>query len=160
MEINEYLIKSFELMRTLENIDFFAGVTNLSRTEFHLLREVILDSEKGKHIISSEIARRLGITRSAVSQIVTKMEQRGIVNRVASPTDRKIAYICLSEQSMAVFEEQCKRANETMQRIVDIYGEDKIKTFFAEYDELRKVVDQVMKEREKEREAERDGSGK
>ena len=28
MEINEYLIKSFELMRTLENIDFFAGVTN------------------------------------------------------------------------------------------------------------------------------------
>ena len=61
---------------------------------------------------------------------------------------------------MAVFEEQCKRANETMQRIVDIYGEDKIKTFFAEYDALRKVVDQVMKEREKEREAERDGSGK
>ena len=160
MEINEYLIKSFELMRTLENIDFFAGVTNLSRTEFHLLREVILESEKGKHIISSEIARRLGITRSAVSQIVTKMEQRGIVNRVASPTDRKIAYIRLSEQSMAVFEEQCKRANETMQRIVDIYGEDKIKTFFAEYDELRKVVDQVMKEREKERGAERDCSGK
>ena len=102
MEINEYLIKSFELMRSLENVDFFAGVSNLSRTEFHLLREVILEAEKGKNIISSELARRLGITRSAVSQIVTKMEQRGIVNRVSSPTDRKIAYICLSESSMAV----------------------------------------------------------
>lgn len=151
MEINEYLIKSFELMRSLENVDFFAGVSNLSRTEFHLLREVILEAEKGKNIISSELARRLGITRSAVSQIVTKMEQRGIVNRVSSPTDRKIAYICLSESSMAVFEEQCKQANETMKRIVELYGEDKIRTFFNEYVELRKVVDLVMKEREKER---------
>ena len=151
MEINEYLIKSFELMRSMENIDFFDGVTNLSRTEFHLLREVILEAEKGKNIISSELARRLGITRSAVSQIVTKMEQRGIVKRVASPTDRKIAYICLSESTMAVFKEQCRHANETMQRIVDVYGEDKIRTFFEEYDALRKVVDQVMKEREKER---------
>ena len=148
MEINEYLIKSFELMRSLENVDFFAGVSNLSRTEFHLLREVILEAEKGKNIISSELARRLGITRSAVSQIVTKMEQRGIVNRVSSPTDRKIAYICLSESSMAVFEEQCKHANETMKRIVELYGEDKIRTFFNEYVELRKVVDHVMKERE------------
>ena len=151
MEINEYLIKSFELMRSLENVDFFAGVSNLSRTAFHLLREVILEAEKGKNIISSELARRLGITRSAVSQIVTKMEQRGIVNRVSSPTDRKIAYICLSESSMAVFEEQCKHANETMKRIVELYGEDKIRTFFNEYVELRKVVDLVMKEREKER---------
>ena len=151
MEINEYLIKSFELMRSLENVDFFAGVSNLSRTEFHLLREVILEAEKGKNIISSELARRLGITRSAVSQIVTKMEQRGIVIRVSSPTDRKIAYICLSESSMAVFEEQCKQANETMKRIVELYGEDKIRTFFNEYVELRKVVDHVMKEREKER---------
>ena len=116
-----------------------------------MLREVILEAEKGKNIISSELARRLGITRSAVSQIVTKMEQRGIVNRVSSPTDRKIAYICLSESSMAVFEEQCKRANETMKRIVELYGEDKIRTFFNEYVELRKVVDLVMKEREKER---------
>ena len=143
MEINEYLIKSFELMRTLENIDFFAGVTNLSRTEFHLLREVILESEKGKHIISSELARRLGITRSAVSQIVTKMEQRGIVNRVASPTDRKIAYIRLSENARAVFEEQCKEANATMERIVAEVGEEKVKEFFALYDDLRKAIDKV-----------------
>ena len=148
MEINEYLVKSFEVLGSMENVDFFAGVNNLSRTEFRLLREVILESEKGKNIISSELARRLGITRSAVSQIVTKMEQRGIVKRVASPTDRKIAYICLSESTMAVFEEQCRHANETMQRIVDIYGEDKIRIFFEEYDALRKVVDQVMKERE------------
>lgn len=155
MEINEYLVKSFEVLGSMENVDFFAGVNNLSRTEFRLLREIILESEKGKNIISSELARRLGITRSAVSQIVTKMEQRGIVNRVASPTDRKIAYVCLSERALAVFEEQCKEANATMQCIVERYGEENVKELFARFNEFRKIAEEVMKEREESKE----GSG-
>lgn len=150
MEINEYLIKCFQLMRNMENIDFFAGVHELSRTEFRLLREVILEAEKGKSIISSELARRLGITRSAVSQLVTKMEKDGIVNRVASPTDRKIAYIRLSENSRVVFEEQCRKANATMERIVAEVGEDKVRDFFNLYDEFSKSIDKVMKEIAKE----------
>ena len=144
MEINEYLIKCFQLMRNMENIDFFAGAHELSRTEFRLLREVILEEEKGMNIISSELARRLGITRSAVSQIVTKMEKDGIVTRVDSPTDRKIAYICLSQNARAVFEEQCKEANATMERIVEEIGEEKVNQFFSLYDELRKAIDKVM----------------
>lgn len=146
MEINEYLIKCFQLMRNMENIDFFAGAHELSRTEFRLLREVILEEEKGKNIISSELARRLGITRSAVSQIVTKMEKDGIVTRVDSPTDRKIAYIRLSENARAVFEEQCKEANTTMERIVNAVGEEKVREFFALYDDIYKAIESVMKE--------------
>lgn len=146
MEINEYLIKCFQLMRNMENIDFFAGAHELSRTEFRLLREVILEEERGKSIISSELARRLGITRSAVSQIVTKMEKDGVVVRVASPTDRKIAYIRLSDSARVVFEEQCKEANATMERIVSEVGEDKVKEFFRLYDDLNHSIEKVMKE--------------
>ena len=146
MEINEYLIKCFQLMRNMENIDFFAGAHELSRTEFRLLREVMLEEERGKSIISSELARRLGITRSAVSQIVTKMEKDGVVARVASPTDRKIAYIRLSDSARVVFEEQCKEANATMERIVSEVGEDKVKEFYRLYDDLNHSIEKVMKE--------------
>ena len=152
MEINEYLIKCFQLMRSMENIDFFVGAHELSRTEFRLLREVILEEERGKSIISSELARRLGITRSAVSQIVTKMEKDGVVARVASPTDRKIAYIRLSDSARVVFEEQCKEANATMERIVSEVGEDKVKEFFRLYDDLNHSIEKVMKEIEGEKE--------
>ena len=149
MEINEYLVKSFQLMRNMENIDFFAGAHKLSRTEFRLLREVILEAEKGKNIISSELARRLGITRSAVSQVVTKMEKEGIVSRVDSPTDRKIAYICLSKNARDVFEEQCKEANATMERIIAEAGEARVKAFFDLYDEFNKAIEKVMDKNEK-----------
>ncbi len=145
MEINEYLVKCFQMMRNMESIDFFAGAHELSRTEFRLLREVILEEEKGNNIISSELARRLGITRSAISQIVTKMEKDGIVNRVDSPTDRKIAYIKLSPDACAVFEEQCREANATMALIVAEMGEKKIREFFNLYDNLNKAIEKVKK---------------
>ena len=74
------------------------------------------------------------------------MEKDGVVNRVASPTDRKIAYIKLSNNSRAVFEEQCKEANETISRIVAEVGEDKVKAFFDLYEEFRKATEKVMKE--------------
>ena len=120
MEINEYLVKSFQLVRDMENMDFFAGVARLSRTEFRLLREVVMEEQKGRSIISSELARRLGITRSAISQIVTKLEQKGIVKRIDSPTDRKIAYIRIADSAISVFNEQCQEANAIMEPADDV----------------------------------------
>ncbi|MFQ7077253.1 MAG: MarR family transcriptional regulator [Christensenellaceae bacterium] len=47
-----------------------------------LLGEVILAGYDGKRIISTQLVARLGVTRSAVSQMVNKLEARGIVRRV------------------------------------------------------------------------------
>lgn len=146
MEINEYLIKLFQIIKDMENVSLFRERAKLSKTEFALLREIIMEGENGRKIISSELARRLGITRSAVSQLVTKMEKEGVVKRVASPTDRKIAYIQLSDESVAVFEEQCNEANDIMQRVVNKMGEDRIRELIATYDEFFAALTQVQKE--------------
>lgn len=139
MEINEYLVKIIGVMKAAEELDFFPAASKLSQTEFRLLREVILEQEKGGEIISSELARRLSITRSAVSQIVSKLEQRDIVKRVDSPVDKKIAYVHLSDSARAIFEEQCAQANVFIDTIVKTYGEDKLKKFLKMFDEFVNV---------------------
>ncbi len=146
MEINEYLVKLFETIKDLENIDFFLGTKRLSRTEFRLLREVILENNRGREIISSELARRLGITRSAVSQIITKLEERNVVRRMASATDKKIAYVRLSEASISVFNEQCSRANKLVERVVERFGEDRINELIDGYQQLAAVFLEVRNE--------------
>ncbi len=150
MEINEYLIKLFQIIKDMESVSLFRERAKLSKTEFALLREVIIEGENGKRIISSELARRLGITRSAVSQLVTKMEKDGVVKRVASPTDRKIAYIELSDESRAVFEAQCAEANDIMDRVVRRMGEERIRELIATYDDFFAALTQVQEEVKKE----------
>lgn len=149
MKINEYVSKILEVAKGMENIDLFEGKAQLSKTEFRLLKEIVLEGEKGKSIISSELAKRLGITRSAVSQIVTKLEQKNIVKRVAAPDDRKIAYVQLSENAMKVFEEQLAKINAFMERVVTVFGEEKMHEFVSLYDEFAGIVKTLRKESEK-----------
>ena len=145
MEINEYLVKLFQTIKEMEELNLFADTAKLSKTEFRLIREILLEREKGKGIISSELARRLGITRSAISQVVTKLEGQGIVKRTPSPTDRKIAYIELSERSMGVFEDQCVNANKIIEQVVDELGEEKMQTLISAYDEFLEAFSRVRK---------------
>ncbi len=140
MEINEYLIKLFRTIKDMENIDLFPEASKLSRTEFRLIREIVIEGERGKDIISSELARRLGVTRSAVSQIVTKLEKEGIVQRVGAPDDRKIAYVRLSKRSRRIFQAQCRQANEIMDRVVGKLGEEKMKLLIQTYDEFSEAL--------------------
>ena len=140
MELNEYAIKLFHAVEQVESIKFFEKSATLSKTEFRLLREVITEREKGEEIISSELARRLGITRSAISQIVTKLENRGILVRAAAEDDKKIAYIRLSEQSVALYEEQCRQANELMNEVTKKFGVTRTKRLSAECDEFLRLL--------------------
>ena len=146
MEINEYLLKLFQVAKDMEQLGFFGEEASLSKTEFRLVREIVMEEKQGNKIISSELARRLGITRSAVSQLVNKMEERDIVKRVNSPTDKKIAYIQLSDKALAEFNEQSKTANDLMARVAEIYGEERLKSLISAYDEFTATFEKVARE--------------
>ncbi len=145
MEINEYLLKLFQTLKDMEDLDLFADAAKLTKTEFRLIREILLEWERGKDIISSELARRLGITRSAVSQVVTKLEKQDIVKRTPSPNDHKIAYIKLSDRCLAIFEEQCREANAIMEYVVDELGEEKMQQLISVYDEFAAALGRARK---------------
>lgn len=143
METNKYLVSLFKIIKDMESLDLFSDAAKLSKTEFRLVREIVMEGKEGRSIISSELARRLGITRSAVSQVVTKLEQRDVVKRTAAPVDRKIAYIRLSDRSMAIFEEQCKQANAIIEAVVNDLGEEKVQRLIAEYEEFSAALDRA-----------------
>ena len=147
MEINSYLLQLFQVVKDSSSKNLFEGATSaLSKTEFRLLREVVYEQEKGKEIISSELARRLGITRSAISQIVGKLEERGIVERASSPTDRKIAYVRLSERSRAFYENQCRRVNAIMELVEQDLGAEKLEGLISS---LRDLSDAINRAKQK-----------
>lgn len=126
MELNDYAVHLFQALKEIEQMEFFGSPAKISRTEQRLVREVVSENARGKDIISSELARRLGVTRSAVSQLVTKLEEQDIVARTAAPDDRKIAYIRLSDRAMAEFEARCEALNELLASCAAQFGKDRM----------------------------------
>jgi DNA-binding MarR family transcriptional regulator len=50
----------------------------------------------------TELARRAGITKQAISQLVRELERRGYVEQVADPTDTRAKIVRLTERGVAL----------------------------------------------------------
>ena len=124
-ENNEkYLQMVFSLLKKRENIILSDIETHFGNTELRLLFEVLTAKYEGKRLISTQLAKILGVTRSAVSQIVDRLEKDGVVQRVADDVDRKIAYIELTEKTLETYEGDLKKCQNFINRVVDRFGED------------------------------------
>ena len=120
----EYLTKIFKLIRAREEIVFVDKRTYFNKTELRLISEVIGAKAEGKRVISTQLASRLGITRSAVSQIVNRLGKNGVIKRVSSDKDKKIAYIELSSAILDTYGEDIENSKRFVGAIVEEFGEE------------------------------------
>ena len=122
-----------------------------NQTEMQMIGEILANRERGKRIISSRLAEALGITRSAVSQMVNKLETKGVVRRVPDERDRKIAYIELSDKACAMYESFKEQVLGCLSKIVARMGEERVRHFMKEAQEFISVYDDVVHEMAQER---------
>lgn len=131
MEGNNLMQEIYAIGKRLEELKIFHRAMPFNNTEMQMMREIIAAKERGSRVISSGLAKLLGITRSAVSQMVKKLESKGVVRRVPDSRDKKIAYIELSDKARSIYEESRARVNGLLERIVEKLGEEKVEHFIT-----------------------------
>ena len=141
----EYLGKIFTMLKKMEGVALTKVKSHFNNSEMRLLGEVILAGYGGKRIISTQLASRLGVARSAVSQMVNKLEARGIVKRVPDEVDRKIAYIELSSAALTYYNEEKGVCCSLVGEVIDKLGVDKVDKLLALSDEFIDTVIDLRK---------------
>ena len=131
MEANRLMRELYDIARRLDSVQLFNHAFPFNNTEMQMMREIIAAKERGSRVISSGLAKLLGITRSAVSQMVKKLEAKGVVRRVPDSRDKKMAYIELSEKARSIYEESRARVNGLLERTVAKLGEEKVEHFIT-----------------------------
>lgn len=145
-ERNEaYLGKIFTMLKKMEGVALTKARSHFNNSEMRLLGEILLADYSGKRIISTQLATRLGITRSAVSQMVNKLESQGIVKRVPDDVDRKIAYSELSVKALAYYSEEKKSCCEFVGKIAENMGEEKLDQLMQLSDLFIETVENLKK---------------
>ena len=139
-ERQDYLVKIFDLMRVKESITINDRNAKFKSTEMRLLTEVLLAKYENKRLISAQLARLLGVTRSAVSQIVNNLEERGVVVRVPDGIDKKIAYVELADGVLESYKEDLEVAREFANGLVKEFGEEKFETMYELYTSFAKLA--------------------
>ncbi len=143
----KYLNAVFALIKKRDNLVITNKFSRFNDTELRLINEILLEKTKGKRLISTQIAKRLGVTRSAISQIVNRLETDGVVKRVPDDVDRKIAYIEIIDDSLKSYQKEIKECADYVGGAVAKYGVEKFHTMC---DMVQEFIDCMKEERNNE----------
>lgn len=102
-EISDILQRISQVTIKKEQLDYGTGEL-YSSTEVHLISHIA--DKPG--ITVTEIARNLERTKGAISQVLKKLEDRGLIYRQRAPKDNKKEYVFLTEKGLAL--DQAHRA--------------------------------------------------
>ena len=122
---------------------------DLFHSERHMLDKI------GDHpaMNVSDFAKALGVTKGAVSQVVKKLEGKGVVRRYKSGTNEKEVFLELTQTGREIYLEHKKTNERTIEPLLDElkkYPDDKIRFLIAMFRWIDEFLDQ-SKKRMKER---------
>ena len=140
----EYLHKIFTMFRDLEIAINAQRHEKYSNTEIRLMNEIVYASAEGERLISTELATRLALTRSAISQIVNKLEGEDMVRRVPDEVDKKIAYIELTEKSASAYKDVVQQYSRFVGRVISYLGVAKMDRLLTLSDEFYASVEKAV----------------
>ncbi|MBQ5926798.1 MAG: MarR family transcriptional regulator [Clostridia bacterium] len=147
LQNKKYLQEIFRTVREMKGIEIVHLKGKFNSTEMRFIGEILEAEYEGKRLISTQLAKRLGITRSAISQIANKLEAQGVIVRVADEINAKIAYIQLSENAMKTYESELEYCLNFVQALVEKFGVKKLETLCSLSKEFVGLVETVKEEK-------------
>ncbi|WP_426709269.1 MarR family winged helix-turn-helix transcriptional regulator [Cetobacterium sp. SF1] len=94
-KVNEVLENFYKLFYETEDLALKRGIKCLTHTELHIIEAIGQDS-----LNMNELADRLGITMGTATVAVTKLGDKGFIQRVRSDADRRKVYVSLSKKGL------------------------------------------------------------
>lgn len=135
-----YLNAMFTLLKQRDSLVLTGKHTQFNDTELRLIGEVLSAGTEGKRLISTQLAVRLGVTRSAISQIVNRLEGQGVIVRVPDARDKKIAYVEIAESTLRAYQKEINACAAFAGDVVKAYGEEKFERLCALFGEFMTCV--------------------
>ena len=72
----------------------------------------------------TDVSRRMMISKPAATQVVNRMVDRGLMERLSDENDRRVVYIRATEAGRTFYEEKMDRNLTLVDRVVDRMGEE------------------------------------
>jgi len=146
----EYVDLFFSAIKKKNSILMTDKKTHFNETEMCLIREILEANKKDSRLISTQLANRLGVTRSAISQIVNRLEKAAVVKRVPDSVNKKIYYVELLEGAVEQYNEDLAICGEFITKTVEAFGEEKF-ALLCKFIQEFSVVAEEQKEKPKKR---------
>lgn len=111
-------------------------VEGVTPVEMRVLVVVLFSTEREEEVRPSLLSSSLGTTKSALSQVLRSLEEKGLISRRRSERDSRAVTVELTERGRATLEEIRDECDREMTELVDYIGLDDLRY-------LKRTVDRI-----------------
>lgn len=134
--INRYIDISFSMNKCGESLinSQIGGV--LTYDQHYTLRYIY----KQQSCTSTELAEVFDVKKSAITAIITRLWEKGLIERTRDESDRRIVYLSLTAKGKELYEKVEERIYKLVESLIGRFDYEEIKQFMDSYAKLNQVL--------------------
>jgi len=140
--IDRYVTISFQVHKKAESLVKGQIGDDLTNDQHYILRYI---SQSGE-CTSSELADAFEVNKSAITAIINRMADRGLIQRTRDKNDRRVVYLTLTEAGNTLYQNCQEKIRFLVESIITQFEESEIKNFINTYEKLAQILANKKKE--------------
>lgn len=134
--INKYIELSFSVQRKAECLVKEQIGSDLTNDQHYTLRYI---SNVGS-CTSSQLAEQFNVQKSAITAIITRLFEKGLIQRTRDENDRRVVYLTLTDKGNELFLQTEERIYKLVESFITQFEQEEITQFMKTYEKLNQIL--------------------
>ncbi len=137
--VDLYLDVSFSVNTIAESLVKEQIGSDLTNDQHYTLRYI----NKVGSCTSTELAEVFDVKKSAITAIINRLFEKGLIQRTRDENDRRLVYLTLSDKGNVLFSKTEERVHKLVESIIGEFSEEEIVQFLKTYEKLNGILKQI-----------------
>jgi len=142
--IDRYVSVSFDVNKKAESLIKGQIEEDLTVDQHYIIRYI----QNTKECTSSELAEAFDVNKSAITAIINRLADRGLIGRTRDEKDRRVVYLTLSDKGLDLHRKTQEKVHLLVESFITQFEESEITAFINTYEKLAQILTVMKKEEE------------
>lgn len=134
--IDRYVSVSFQVHKKAEYLIKGQIGDELTNDQHYILRYI----HQSRECTSTELADAFEVNKSAITAIINRMADRGLIQRTRDENDRRVVYLTLTKEGSTLYETCQDKVQQLVESIITQFDETEITNFINTYEKLAQIL--------------------
>lgn len=142
--------KMMEVFFRFHRLKIYRILPEIFKSDFSLLAKLMCvrdNQEGGQGIMVSELAKKIEVSVPSVSRTLKHLENKGYVRRYEDKKDRRITYVCLTEQGNGILQEVDTVMKDYWETVISKMKPSTVELLMDAIDEFYAVAEEELEKR-------------
>lgn len=134
--VDRYIAVSFSVEKKAGSLVREQIGSDLTNDQHYTLRYI----NQAGSCTSSELAEVFDVKKSAITAMITRMWEKGLIKRTRDENDRRVVYLTLTEKGNELFAKTEDRIHKLVESLIVKFDKEEIMQFITTFEKLNKVL--------------------